>query len=198
MNGFLALLLAVQGQDEAALRTAFGKEMNSTDAGNRAAAVRKLAGSREEESIAALTGALKDPDKDVRKAAAETIGSCKDEGGVAAKPLSALLNEKKEDPVVRLAAAKALGKCLYKGEALEALITCICGITNFDRELHAFGADVVEVLNQYSGEDYGKGKQTPGLWEFWWEDFKEKYRKQDQERRHAYKDWKERKTRKQP
>jgi len=198
MTSFFALVLAIQSPNEPELRSAFEKSMTSPDPVARVAAVRRLAGCHEEETITALARALKDSEKDVRKAAAETLASCKDEGGAATQALAATLNSKEEKVDIRLAAAKALEKCLYRGAALEAFIKCICSITNFDRDLHQFGADVVDYLNRYSREDFGKSKQTPMLWEWWWEDYKEKYKKEDQERRNAYQAWKERKALRKP
>jgi hypothetical protein len=128
---------------------------------------------------------LKDKDKAVRKAAAEALEKADDKKGAAIKPLAAVLNDKKEDVEVRYAAAKALGKAQYKHDTLEALITCITSITNQDRDLHKFGADVTDVLNKFSGEDFGKGKQTPMLWEQWWADNKEKFKAEDVKKRAA-------------
>lgn len=127
--------------------------------------------------------ALKDKDKAVRKAAAEALEKADDKKGAAIRPLGAVLNDKAEDVEVRYAAAKALGKAQFKHDALEALITCITSITNKDRDLHKFGADVTAVLNKFSGEDFGMGKQTPMLWEQWWADNKEKFKAEDVKKR---------------
>ena len=156
------------------------------DAAARVEAVKKLAGTSDEASLQKLVAALKDPDKGVRKAAAETIGTVKDEGGITPGPLGAVLTNKEEDPDVRLAAAKGLSTSPYKGAALEAYIRCITSISNKDRHLHQFGAQVTDILNKYSGEDFGKGKQTPMLWEQWWDDHKDKLRKDDEARRKAF------------
>ena len=126
---------------------------------------------------------LKDKDKSARKAAAEALEKADDKKGAAIKPLGAVLNNKAEDVEVRYAAAKALAKAQFKHDALEALITCITSIQNTDRDLHKFGADVTEILNKFSGEDFGKGKQTPMLWEQWWADNKEKIRQEDAKKR---------------
>jgi hypothetical protein len=179
----LTAMLLLSTADEAALRSVFEKEFSAKDAARRVEAVGKLAGAKEEKSIDLLIKALKDPEKDVRKAAAQALEGADDVHGKAIKPLGALLNERKEDVEVRLAAAKALGKAQFKADALEALIACITGITNADRDLHKFGADVTDVLNKFSGEDFGKGKQTPMLWEQWWSDNKEKLRKDDDRKR---------------
>ena len=137
----------------------------------------------DETQIEAHIKALKDKDKAVRKAAAEALEKADDKKGLAIKPLAEVLNNKAEDPAVRYAAAKALGKAQFKHDALEALITCICSIGNKDRDLHQFGADVTEILNKFSGEDFGKGKQTPMLWEQWWADNKEKLKAEDAKKR---------------
>lgn len=156
------------------------------DAAARVEAVKKLARTSDEESLKKLVAALKDPDKAVRKAAAETIGTVKDGGGVTPVALAAVLTDKKEDPEVRMAAAKGLSTTPYKAAAIEAYITCISTITNKEVHLHQFGADVTEILNKYSGEDFGKSKQTPMLWEQWWDDNKAKFKKADEERRKAF------------
>lgn len=177
MDILIALLL-----DEATLRAAVEK---AKDAAPRAEAVRKLAGAKEEKSIDVLAQALKDPEKDVRKAAAEALETAEDGKGKAIKALGALLNDKKEDPDLRLAAAKALGKARFKVEAIEAFLLCIGSITNQDRSLFKFGADVTLVLNKFAGEDFGAGKQTFSLWEQWWAENKEKTLKDDEQKRAA-------------
>ena len=176
----MAILMLLVSADEGALRAALEK---AKDVAARVEALKKLAGAKEEASIDVLVKALKDPEKDVRKAAAETLETADDAKGKAAMSLGVLLNGKTEDVEVRLAAAKALGKSKFKAEALEALISCICSITNADRHLHKFGADVTAVLNKFSGQDFGAGKQTPMLWEQWWADNKEKLRKEDEKKR---------------
>lgn len=176
----MAILMLLMSADEGALRAAVEK---AKDVSARVEALKKLAGAKEEKSIDALVKALTDAEKDVRKAAAEALETADDAKGKAAKPLGLVLNGKTEDLEVRLAAAKALGKSKFKADALEAMITCICSITNADRHLHKFGADVTAVLNKYSGQDFGAGKQTPMLWEQWWADNKEKMRKEDEKLR---------------
>lgn len=146
-------------------------------------ALKKLAGTKDPKEIQVLVKALKSKEKDVRKAAVETLETVDDSKGLAIKPLGAVLNDKAEDVGVRYGAAKALGKAKFKHDALEALITCITSITNKDRDLHKFGADVTDVLNAFSGEDFGKGKQTPSLWEQWWADEKEKIKAEDAKKR---------------
>jgi thioredoxin-like negative regulator of GroEL len=147
------------------------------------ASIKKLAGTKDEKQIDVLVKALSHKEKDVRQAAAETLETADDAKGKAIKPLGARLTDKKEDVEVRYAAAKALAKAQFKHDALEAYITCITSIQNTDRDLHKFGADVTELLNKFSGEDFGKGKQTPMLWEQWWADNKEKLRQEDARKR---------------
>jgi HEAT repeat protein len=142
-----------------------------------------MAVTADEKQIDTHIKALKDKDKDVRKAAAEALEKADDKKGAAIKPLGEVLNNKAEDVEVRYAAAKALRKAQFKHDALEAFITCITSITNKDRDLHKFGADVTELLNAFSGEDFGKGKQTPMLWEQWWADNKEKLKAEDAKKR---------------
>ena len=146
-------------------------------------ALKKLAGTKDEKQIDVLVKALQHKDKPVRLAAAETLETADDAKGKAIKPLGAVLNDKKEDVDVRYAAGKALGKAQFKHDATEALVTCITSITNKDRDLFKFGADVTAVLNKFAGEDFGSGKQTPMLWEQWWADNKEKLRKEDEKKR---------------
>ena len=49
-----------------------------------------------------------------------------------------------------------------------------------------FGAGVTDVLNKFTGEDFGKGKNTPSLWEQWWAENKAKYQKEDAARLEEY------------
>ena len=145
--------------------------------------LKKLAGTKDEKQIDVLVKALKHKDKPVRLVAAETLETADDTKGKAIQPLGAVLNDKKEDVEVRYAAAKALGKAQFKHDATEALVTCITSITNQDRDLFKFGADVTAVLNKFAGEDFGRGKQTPSLLEQWWADHKEKLQKEDAKKR---------------
>lgn len=180
----IAVLVMLATADESALRAAFEK---AKDVAPKLEALKKLAGAKEEKSIEVLAKALKDPEKDVRKTAAETLETAEDVQGRAIKPLGELMNDKKEEPELRLAAAKALGKAHFKAEPLEAFFQCIGGITNQDRTLFKFGADVTAVLNKFAGEDFGMGKQTASLWEQWWTDNKEKIRQEDARKRAALK-----------
>ncbi len=176
----LAILSLLLPADEAALRAAVE---TAKDAAARVEALRKLAGAKEETSIDLLVKSLKDPEKDVRKAAVEALETAEDAKGKAVAPLGAVLNGKAEDLEVRLGAAKALAKAQFKAGALEAMITCICSISNAERGLHKFGGDVTRLLNKLSGQDFGVGKQTPMLWEQWWADNKEKLRQEDEKKR---------------
>ncbi len=183
----LAAVLTLFLADEAALRDAFAKEFKAKDAAKRIEAVKKLAGSKEEKSILLLAGALKDADKGVRKAAAETIEGCTDEGGAAIKPLSVVLANKQEGPDVRLACAKALGKAKYKVEPIQVLIDTISGISNQDRELFEFGSSVTGVLEEFAGDKFGRDKRTAELWQNWWKDNLAKTKQEDDKRREEYK-----------
>lgn len=186
----MAMLLAFAAlgllRDEASLRAAFAKEFQATDAAKRAEAVGRLAGSREEDSVKALLAGLKDKEKLVREATAKSLESCDDGAGLAIAPLAALLASKDEDPAVRLACAKALAKAKYRHDPTDALIKTIGSITPKDQDLYQFGADVTGVLNRFAGQDFGKGKTTPMLWEQWWEDSREKLKKDDAAARKAY------------
>ena len=86
------LLLTLLLRDEAALRTAFEKEIKAKDAAKRVEAVKKLAGSKEEKTIEHLVKILKDPALEVRKAAAETLEGSTDGAGKAIKPLGDILS----------------------------------------------------------------------------------------------------------
>jgi HEAT repeats len=186
----MALLLAFAAlgllRDEAALRSAFAKDFKAKDAAKRAEAVGRLSGSKEEESVKALLAGLKDPEKSVREATAKSLESCEDGAGLAIAPLAALLTSREEDPAVRLACAKAIAKAKYRHDPTDALIRTICSITPKDQDLYQFGADVTGVLNAFAGQDFGKGKTTPMLWEQWWEDHREQLKKDDAAARKAY------------
>ncbi len=183
----LSLLLSPPARDEKALRDAFTKEIKVKDAAKRVEAAKKLAGAKEEETIALLAAHLKDAAKEVQLAVAETLEGAEDSGGVAIKPLAAVLNDKKADPDVRLACAKALAKAKYKADPIAAMIEAISNISNEEKHLFKFGADATGVLNGFAGQDFGRGKLTPGLWEKWWGENKEKLKKEDEAKLAEYK-----------
>jgi hypothetical protein len=185
-----ALLFALSAlgllRDEAALRSAFAKAFQAKEASKRVDAVGRLSGAKEEATIRALLAGLKDPEKPVREATAKALESCDDGAGLAIGPLGALLTSREEDPAVRLACAKALAKAKYRHDPTDFMIRTICSITPKDQDLYQFGADVTGVLNGFTGQDFGKGKTTPMLWEQWWEDSREQLKKEDAAARKAY------------
>lgn len=176
----LSLLLSSPARDEKALRDAFQKEIKAKEPAKRVEAAKKLAGAKEEETVALLAAHLKDAAKEVQLAVAETLEGAEDSGGVAIKPLAAVLTDKKADPDVRLACAKAIAKAKYKADPTAALIETISTISNEDKHLFKFGAAATQVLNGFAGQDFGQGKLTPGLWEKWWGENKEKLKKADE------------------
>jgi HEAT repeat protein len=182
----LPALLALLGADEAALREAFETAIRAAEPARRVEAVRKLSRANEEKTILLLAGHLKDAAKEVRLAIAAALEGATDGAGAAVKPLSAVLVDKKEEPEVRLACAKALSKSKYRHDPIHAMIQAISNITEFERHLFQFGADVTDLLNKVAGDDFGKTKQTPGLWEQWWEDNKAKLEKEDAARLREY------------
>jgi hypothetical protein len=183
-TAFVVMLgLLAQAKDEAKVRSEFEKEFKSKETSKRVEALKKLAGCHEEKTLQALAGAMKDAEKDVKKAAAETIAACTDGAGAAIKALCAALVDKKEDAEVRLACAKALTKASYKTEAVAAMIDTISGIQNSDRHLHVFGKDVTVLLEGVTKESHGYGKTTPDLWQAWWKENRPKYEKEDEARR---------------
>lgn len=182
-----AAVLCLVLRDEGALREAFQKEIKAKEPAKRVEAVKKLSGAKEEKTIELLAASVKDPAKEVQIAAADTVASCEDGGGVAIKPLCAVLVDKAAAPEPRLACAKALAKARYKADAIDALIIAISGVTNADRHLFVWGADVTKVLNSVAGQEFGVGKQTPALWEGWWKENKAKVEKEDQAKRDEYK-----------
>ena len=97
MNLMTAVIAVALVRDEAALREAFAKEIQATDAPLRVVALKKLAGAREEKTVELIAVSLKDPDLEVRKAVAETLEASTDGAGVAIKPLGEVLADKKED-----------------------------------------------------------------------------------------------------
>lgn len=180
----LALLLGLQ--DEAALRDAFAKEFKDKKPEKRIEAVKKLSAVTEEKSVALLVTALKDPSVEVKKAACESLAGATDGAGAAAKPLAAVLVDKKNEPALRLAAAKALAKETVKADAIDAMIQAIT-IEESEKQLYAFGADCTKVLNETAGQDFGLTKETPAKWKSWWKDNQPKILKEDQEKIAAYK-----------
>lgn len=184
------LLVTLLLRDEAALRTAFEKEIKAKDAAKRVEAVKKLAGSKEEKSIELLVKSLKDPALEVRKASAETLQGSTDGAGKAIQPLGDILVDKKEDLDLRLLCAKALAKARYKSEAFPFFYQTISSIENTERQFHKFGADVTTILDGYVGKSFGQQKTTPERWSEWWTD-NQKTLKEEDEKKH--KEWKEKK-----
>jgi HEAT repeat protein len=184
------LLLALLVRDEAALRTAFEKEIKAKDAAKRVEAVKKLAGAKEEKTIELLVKALKDPGVDVRKAAAETIEGSTDGAGHAIKPLGEILVDKKSDLALRMACAKALSKARYKSEAFPHFYQVISSIEPEERQFHKFGAEVTGILDGYVGKSFGATKTTAERWSEWWTDNQKALKEQDEKK---HKEWKEKK-----
>lgn len=180
------LCALVQGKDEGKLRAEFAEEFKAKEAAKRVEAVKKLHGAKEDKTLEALAGALKDPEKEVRKSAGEAIATCTDGAGTAIKPLCAALVDKKEDPDVRYACAQALAKARYRTEAVNALIETISGIENKDRHLHVFGKNVTVLLEGVTSEGFDYGKNTPYLWQTWWKENRAKYEKEDESKRADY------------
>lgn len=180
------LFFLAQDKDEAKLRGEFATAFKAKDAAKRVEALKKLEGCKEEKTVEAVAGGLKDPEKDVKKAAATVLATCTDGAGKAIKPLCAALVDKKEDPDVRYACAQALAKARYKSEAVVAMIETISGIENKDRHLHEFGKNVTVVLEGITKESFEYGKNTPHLWQEWWKENKAKYEKDDEAKRAEY------------
>ena len=188
--GTLLLLLSLLARDEAALRTAFEKDIKAKDAARRVEAVKKLAGSKEEKTVELLVKSLKDPALEVRKAAVQALDGSTDGAGKAIKPLGDILVDKKDDLDLRLMCAKALSKARYKSEAFPFFFTTISSIERDEREFHKFGADVTKVLDGYVGKSFGADKTTTERWSEWWSD-NQKALKEEDARKH--KEWKEKK-----
>ena len=186
----ILLLLTLFLRDEAALRTAFEKEIKAKDAAKRVEAVKKLAGAKEEKTIELLVKSLKDPAVEVRKATAETLEGSTDGAGKAIKPLGEILVDKKADLDLRLKCAKALSKALYKSEAFPHFYQTISSIEPEERQFHKFGAEVTGILDGYVGKSFGATKTTSERWSEWWTD-NQKALKEEDEKKH--KEWKEKK-----
>jgi len=182
MTAVLALALV---RDEAALREAFEKEFQAKEAAHRVAAMKKLAGAKEEKTVDLMAGGLKDMDLEVRKAAAETIEGSTDGAGRAVKPLGVILEDKKEDQALRLACAKALSKSRYKGEVFPYFFKAI-SIDPEERHLHKFGYQVTQILDSYVGKSFGADRATPDRWEEWWTDNQAGLKKEDARQREEW------------
>ncbi|HET6246986.1 MAG TPA: HEAT repeat domain-containing protein [Tepidisphaeraceae bacterium] len=186
---FCLMLLArpaLAAEGEAAQRETFAKQYKDKDPQKRVEAVKSLKGVSEGKSISLLAGALKDAVPLVRRAAAETLQSVSDGGGVAVKPLCTLLENKGEQPPIRLAAARALAKGPYKADAIKSLIVAI-SLEESDVLLYAFGEDCTMILDKVAGQDFGVDKDTPGKWKSWWKDNQAKVIEQDRQTLAAYK-----------
>jgi hypothetical protein len=187
MSMALVTLLCALAEDESKLRAEFAQAFKAKETAKRVEALKKLEGAKEEKTVEAVAGGLKDPEKDVKKAAAEVLATCQDGAGAAIKPLCASLVNKTEDPDVRYACAQALAKAPYKTEAVAAMIDTISGIENKDRHLHVFGKNVTVVLEGVTKESFDYGKNTPHLWQEWWKENKPKYEKADETKRAEHK-----------
>jgi hypothetical protein len=186
----LLLVLSLLLRDEAALRTAFEKEIKAKDAAKRVEAVKKLSGAREEKTIDLLAKSLKDSALEVRKAAAETLEGATDGAGRAIKPLGEILVDKKADLDLRMACAKALVKARYKSESFPFLHETISSIESEERQFHKFGYDVTKLIDGYLGKSFGADKQTAERWSEWWTDNQKGLKDEDEKKR---KEWKEKK-----
>jgi hypothetical protein len=183
----MAALSALLLRDESALRESFAKDFQAKEAEGRVAALKKLAGAKEEKTIELLAGALKDPALEVRKAAAGTIEASTDGAGVAIKPLGEILVDKKDDVDLRLACAKALAKSRYKAEVFPYYLKTISGIEPEEKHLHKFGYLVTVVLDGYVGKSFGAQKTTTERWEEWWTDNQAALKKDDAKKREEWK-----------
>ncbi|HUR39047.1 MAG TPA: HEAT repeat domain-containing protein [Planctomycetota bacterium] len=183
----MAALSAFLLRDEAALRESFAKDFQAKEASGRVAAVKKLAGAKEEKSVELLAGALKDPELEVRKAAAEALEASTDGAGAAIKGLGEILADKKEDPELRMACAKALSKSRYKGEAFPYFFKTISNILPEERHLYKFGFQVTAILDGYVGKSFGANKETSERWQEWWTDNQAALKKDDAKKREEWK-----------
>jgi hypothetical protein len=186
MNLMTAVLALALVRDEAALRETFAKEIQAKEVPQRVAALKSLAGAKEEKTVDLIATSLKDSDLEVRKAAAETLEASTDGAGVAIKPLGEILADKMEDLTLRLACAKALSKSRYKGEVFPYYFKAI-SIEPAERHLHKFGYEVTLILDAYIGKSFKALKETPERWEEWWTDNKAVLTKEDAAKHEAWK-----------
>lgn len=188
----LALLAALflpgaQDAGEAARREQFTKDFKDKSPQKRADAVWRMSSCGEEKSFQLLLPVFKDPAIEVKKALAGVLAECVDSSGMTIKPLCAWLTNKKEDPALRLACAKALKQAEYRAEAIDALVQTVSGIGEQEKDLYQFGADCTKILGEIAGQDFGAAKETPDKWKKWWKDNQPKIAKEDAERLAAYK-----------
>ena len=180
-------VLSLLAADEAALRETFSKEIQAEAAVQRVAAVKKLAGAREEKTILLLVASLKDKDLTVRKSAVETLEGSTDGGGVAIAPLGEILVDKKDDLDLRLACGKAMVKSPYKSEVFPFFLKTMSSIDSGEREFHKFGYDLTQLLDGYLGKHFGADKVTCERWEEWWSLHHEELQKADAKRHEEWK-----------
>ncbi|HZE96049.1 MAG TPA: HEAT repeat domain-containing protein [Planctomycetota bacterium] len=180
---FAAALMA----DEAELRETFSRDIQAKEASARAAAVKKLSGAREHQTVELLAASLKDADLEVRKATAETLAGVSDGGGAAIKPLGEIVVDKKEDLDLRLACAKALGAALYRSDSLPYLFKVIWEIESAERQFHKFGAQVTAIIDKVTGKSFGAVKETPERWQEWWSDHKDELVQEDAKKKEEWK-----------
>lgn len=187
MKLLMVVMAALVARDEAALRESFTKDIKAKDAKKRVEAVKKLAGAKEEKTVELLAHSLKDPELDVRKAAAETLEGATDGAGAALDALGEILMDKKADLGLRVLCAKVLVKSSYKEKPCHFLITTISAIENTEREFHKFGFEVTGMLDKFAGKSFGAGKDTPERWGEWWTDNKDRLHKEDEKTREEWK-----------
>lgn len=190
MTLLMVLMAALLAPDESSLRESFTKDIKAKDAKKRAEAVKKLSGAKEEKTVELLVKSLKDPDLEVRKAAAETLEGVTDGAGLALDPLGTILEDKKADLDLRLLCAKALVKSPYKEKPCNSLIKTISAIESTERQFHKFGFEVTGLLDKFAGKSFGAGKDTPERWGEWWTDNKDRLHKEDEK---TLEEWKKEK-----
>lgn len=163
MTLLLACLLLQDG--EAELRERFARTFKEKDLEKRIEALRFLTGAKEPKSVALAVGALKDPSLKVRKAAAEVLGTAGDVEAAGIRPLCGVLTSPKEDPDLRLTAARSLVAAPYRAEAIEAMLKTL---SEGETATTNFGVEVLKLLQAATLQDFGEGKPALAKAKAWW------------------------------
>jgi len=156
----------------------------------KAAAVKKLRGVSEKESLRMLAGMLGDSEEAVRVAACQSMSATFDDEGYFVKPLMGALTDSSID--VRIAAADALGSAQIKADAVKALVYGLLAVAgkSGDDQKHPEKNAALQItaynsaLERLAGE---KCKETAALalstfWTDYWKQNEDGFRDKDREK----------------
>jgi len=157
----------------------------------KAAAVKRLRGVSEKESLRVLAGMLGDSEEAVRVAACQSMSATFDDAGYFVKPLMSALTDTSVE--VRIAAAGALGSATIKADAIKALtyaLLMVAGRTG-DDEKQKLEKNAALLIVAYSGalerltNEKSRATDAHALSAFWtdyWKQNEDALRAKDREK----------------